>query len=110
MHRTYGLNERRFPMAFWESVTESIGGVSGSTILLGAAAVVLAPIVAPAVLAGVRPVAKTVLKGGIYVYDQVSEMVAEAGEGVVDIVAEARAEMAESAAANSGANANHTTS
>jgi hypothetical protein len=51
-----------------------------SNLLLGAAVVVVAPIVVPAVLAGVRPVAKTVIKGGVYVYDTARAMVAEAGE------------------------------
>lgn len=93
-------------MALWDSVAEYVGGISASNLLVGAAAVVLAPIVVPTVLAGVRPVAKTLLKGGIFIYDQVGEMVSEAGEGVVDLVAEARAEMAESAAARSGADTN----
>ena len=52
-------------MALWDSFTESIGGVSTSTLLVGAAAVVLAPLVAPTVLAGKRPHAKTVIKGGV---------------------------------------------
>jgi len=50
-------------MALWDSVTESLGGVSTSTLLVGAAAVVLAPVVVPAVLTGLRPIVKTVLKG-----------------------------------------------
>lgn len=52
-------------MALWDSVTEYIGGVSTSNLLVGAAAVVLAPVVVPAVLAGIRPIAKTVLQGGV---------------------------------------------
>jgi hypothetical protein len=88
-------------MALWDSVTEYIGGVSTSNLLVGAAAVVLAPVVVPAVLAGIRPVAKTVLKGGIYVYDAVGEMVSEVGEGASDLVAEARSEMVASAATRS---------
>ena len=72
-------------------------------LLIGAAAVVLAPIVVPAVLAGMRPVAKTVVKGGVLVYDKAREMVAEVGEQMGDIVAEARAELTTSAAAASAA-------
>jgi hypothetical protein len=72
-----------------------------SNLLIGAAAVVLAPIVVPAVLAGMRPVAKTVVKGGVLVYDKAREMVAEVGEQMGDIVAEARAELTASAAATS---------
>jgi len=90
-------------MALWDSVTESLGGVSTSTLLVGAAAVVLAPVVVPAVLTGLRPIVKTVLKGGIFLYDAVGGMVSEVGEGASDLVAEARSEMAESAATQSGA-------
>lgn len=90
-------------MALWDSVTEYVGGVSTSNLLVGAAAVVLAPVVVPAVLAGIRPFAKTVLKGGIYVYDTVGEMVSEVGEGASDLVAEARSEMTASAVTRSGA-------
>jgi len=90
-------------MALWDSVTEYVGGVSTSNLLVGAAAVVLAPVVVPAVLAGIRPLAKTVLKGGIYVYDTVGEMVSEVGEGASDLVAEARSEMTASAVTRSGA-------
>jgi hypothetical protein len=90
-------------MALWDSVTESLGGVSTSTLLVGAAAVVLAPVVVPAVLAVLRPIAKTVIKGGMYLSDRVGEMVAEVGEGASDRVAEARAERAASVATQSGA-------
>jgi hypothetical protein len=68
-------------------------------LLVGAAVVFVAPIVAPALFAGVRPVAKTVVKGGVFVFDKAREVVAEAGEQMSDIVAEARAELAGSAAA-----------
>lgn len=90
-------------MALWDSFTESIGGVSTSTLLVGAAAVVLAPLVAPTVLAGMRPLAKTVIKGGMYLYDTVGEMVSEVGEGASDLVAEARSEMTPSAVTRSSA-------
>ena len=80
-------------MAFWEGLTESVGGSLMSNLLLGAAAVVVVPIVVPAVLTGVRPVAKTLLKGGVYGYDTAWAMVAEAGEQLGDLVAEAHAEL-----------------
>jgi len=81
-------------MALWDSVTESFGGSLVSNLLIGAAAVVLAPIVVPTVFAGLRPVSKTLVKGGVMVYDKAREMVAEAGEQMSDLVAEARAELA----------------
>jgi hypothetical protein len=90
-------------MALWESITESLGESLVPNLLVGAAVVLVAPIVAPALFAGIRPVAKTVVKGGVFVFDKAREVVAEAGEQMSDIVAEARAELAESAAAASTA-------
>jgi hypothetical protein len=86
-------------MALWDGIAESFGESLLSNLLIGAAAVVLAPIVVPAVLAGMRPVAKTVVKGGVLVYDKAREMVAEVGEQMGDLVAEARSELTASAAA-----------
>jgi hypothetical protein len=48
-------------MALWDSVTESLGNPWMSNVLMGAAAVMLAPIVVPAVLAGMRPLSKMVI-------------------------------------------------
>jgi hypothetical protein len=86
-------------MALWDSIAEGFGGSLLSNLLIGAAAVVLAPIVVPAVLAGMRPVAKTVGKGSVLVFDKAREMVAEVGEQMGDLVAEARSELTASAAA-----------
>ena len=41
-------------MALWESVTESLGGSWTTNLLIGTAAVIVATIVVPAVLAGLR--------------------------------------------------------
>jgi hypothetical protein len=82
-------------MALWEEITEGLGGGSlASTLLIGATVVVLAPLVLPTTFAGLRPIAKTLVKGGILVYDTAREMVAEAGEQMSDLVAEARSERA----------------
>lgn len=88
-------------MALWESVTESLGGSWTTNLLIGTAAVIVAPIVVPAVLAGLRPVAKTAIKGGVFLYDKAGEIVTETGEQMSDLVAEARAELVASAAARS---------
>jgi hypothetical protein len=85
-------------MALWEDLVEGLGGSLTSNLLIGAAVVVLAPMMVPAVFVGIRPVAKTLVKGGVLVYDKGRAMVAEAGEQVSDLVAEARAEMTASAA------------
>jgi hypothetical protein len=88
-------------MALWESVTESLGGSWTTNLLIGTAAVIVAPIVVPAVLAGIRPVAKAAITGGVFLYDKAGEMVTEAGEQMSDLVAEARADLVASAAARS---------
>lgn len=88
-------------MALWESVTESLGGSWTTNLLIGTAAVIVAPIVVPAVLAGIRPVAKATIKGGVFLYDKAGEMATEVGEQMSDLVAEVRSELAASAAARS---------
>jgi hypothetical protein len=82
-------------MAVWEGITESAGESLLPNLVLVAAAVALAPIVVPGVLSGMRPLAKTLVKGGIVVYDKAQEMVAEVGEQMSDLMAEVRAEFAE---------------
>lgn len=69
-------------------------GFSASTgMMVGIGAVILAPIVIPAVAAVLKPVAKTAIKGGILVYRKGRQAVAEVGESVEDLVAEAKAEI-----------------
>jgi hypothetical protein len=46
--------------------------------------------------AAMRPMAKELIKGGIVAIDAFSEFVAETGEQIKDLVAEARAELAKS--------------
>ena len=87
-------------MALWDNVGGIFGESLVQNLLVGAAAVVLAPIVVPAVLAGMRPVAKTLVKGGVIIYDKSREMVAEVGEQMSDLVAEARSELTAAAAAD----------
>ncbi|HEU4682942.1 MAG TPA: DUF5132 domain-containing protein [Nitrospira sp.] len=66
-----------------------------STILLGIGVAMVAPTVLPSLASGLRPLAKSLVKGGVTLYDAVKEGVAEAGEQLSDLVAESRAEMAE---------------
>ncbi|MEW6248603.1 MAG: DUF5132 domain-containing protein [Nitrospirota bacterium] len=79
------------------SLLEDVTKGSLSTILVGVAAAIVAPTVLPALASGFRPLAKAAVKGGLMIYDAVKETVAEAGEQLNDLVAEARSEMAESA-------------
>ena len=68
-----------------------------SSILVVAGVAVIAPIVLPAVAAMARPVVKGLIKGGMALADTVQEYVAEAGEQISDLVAEAKAERAAAA-------------
>jgi hypothetical protein len=86
-------------MALWDDITGSLSSSWTTNILVGAAVVLVAPIVVPAVLAGVRPLAKMVIKGGVLAYDKTAEMVAEMGEQMSDLVAEARSELTSTTAA-----------
>src|SRR3954451_20566 len=66
-----------------DGVLEGTGWAAGVAVVLGVAAV------------GARrdsPVAKEILKGYLMVSDRVKELVAEAGEQLADLYAEARAE------------------
>ena len=76
-------------MAIFEDLTK--GPVP---VLLGLGVAMAAPNVIPALAAGLRPMAKALVKGGLTLYDAAKEGVAEAGEQLNDLVAETRAEMA----------------
>lgn len=64
----------------------------------GIAAIVLLPVLIP-VAAGVgKPIAKATIKGGIVLYEKGKGVIAEVGESFEDMVAEAKAELAEAKA------------
>lgn len=65
-------------------------------IIAGIGAVILAPVVVPVVAGVGKPIAKSLIKGGIVLYEKSKGALAEVGETFEDIVAEARAELAES--------------
>jgi uncharacterized protein (UPF0254 family) len=62
------------------------------SLLVSIGAVIAAPIVIPAVMGGMRPLAKTAIKGYLFLSDSLKEALAEAGEQISDIVAETRHE------------------
>lgn len=82
----------------WENVAEEFG-VPG--IAAGIGAVVLAPLLIPAVAKVGKPVAKAAIKGGITLYERGRGALAEAGEVFEDLVAEAKVELAEEKTQNS---------
>ncbi|MEM8832494.1 MAG: DUF5132 domain-containing protein [Cyanobacteria bacterium P01_G01_bin.19] len=62
----------------------------------GVAAVVLLPVLVPVAAGKVaKPLAKATIKGGIILYEKGKGVIAEVGETLEDIVAEAKAELAE---------------
>lgn len=73
-----------------EVVAKDRRGGMPSNLLDGAALVIVSPVVISALLLGLRPVAKTVIKGGLFLTDQVNQFVTTASEGWGEMVAEAR--------------------
>jgi len=67
----------------------------GTGLAIGLGIIILAPTIAPAVAAVVRPVAKASIKSGIILIQKTMELIAEAKESVEDLAAEAQAELAE---------------
>ena len=72
-------------------------------LAIGAGALLLGPTVIQAVGSALRP-AKAAIKGGMVFY---RETLSEIGEMASDLVAEAKAELAQEASANSDAGVNH---
>ena len=68
-------------------------GIPG--IAAGVGAVVLAPVLIPAVAKASKPVAKALIKGGIIAYKKSRSAIAESGEVLEDLLAEVKAELAE---------------
>lgn len=66
----------------------------GTTVLIGIGVALAAPVLLPAVGAVIRPVAKELIKGGLYLIDSMQELVAESSEQLSDLVAEAKSERA----------------
>lgn len=74
----------------------------GPSLLVTVGAVLAAPIVIPAVMGGLRPLAKMAIKSYLAVSDSLRETFAEAGEQISDLVAEVRAESGAETAAPAG--------
>lgn len=67
-------------------------------LAIGIGASVLAPAVIPVLANIVKPLAKAAVKGGIILYEKGLETFAETKEVIEDLVAEAKAELAEAKA------------
>ena len=92
-------------MALFDNIVEGFGSSWVPTVLVGVGVALVAPVVVPALGAGMRPLAKAVLKGSIMVYDKGAEVLAEAGEQLSDLVAEVRSELDATASAAAAASA-----
>ena len=77
------------------SLLDDLKGNAVSGLLIGIGAAILAPVILLILASIAKPVAKAAVKGGIMLYEKGKETVAEAGEMLEDIVAEAKAELAE---------------
>ncbi len=64
----------------------------GTTVLIGVGVALAAPALLPVIGTVVRPVAKGLIKGGLYLADTLQEVVAESGEQLSDLIAEVKAE------------------
>jgi Protein of unknown function (DUF5132) len=92
-------------MALFDNIVEGFGSSWVPTVLVGVGVALVAPVVVPALAAGMRSLAKAMFKGGIMVYDKGAEVLAEAGEQLSDLVAEVRSEVEATAAADAAASA-----
>lgn len=70
--------------------------LKAGNLLTGLAIGVGVAVVAPVVMPILRPLAKSMIKAGLAAYDQARVSMAELNERTGDIMAEARAEMADS--------------
>jgi hypothetical protein len=69
----------------------------GTAVLIGVGVALVAPVLFPAAGAVLRPVAKGLIKGGLYLVDAAQEIIAEGSEQLSDLVAEVKAERAAAA-------------
>ena len=67
----------------------------GKGLALGIGAAILAPVILPMVAQAARPLARAAIKSGIILYGKGREAIAELGEVVEDLMAEAQVEMEE---------------
>lgn len=74
----------------------------GTGVVVGIGALLLAPVIIPALGAVIRPMARAAIKGGLMVVERTRELAAEAAETISDMKAEAEAELAAEREAKAG--------
>ncbi|MEH2037241.1 DUF5132 domain-containing protein [Nostoc sp.] len=76
-------------------ISDFVEDAGAPGIIAGIGAVLLAPVLLPIVAGVGKPLVKSVIKGGIGLYERSKGTIAEMGETWEDMVAEARAELAD---------------
>ncbi|KZL51018.1 MULTISPECIES: DUF5132 domain-containing protein [Cyanophyceae] len=76
-------------------ITDFVEDAGAPGIIAGIGAVLLAPVLIPVVAGIGKPIAKSLVKGGMVAYEKSKGAFAEMGETWEDIIAEAKAEIAE---------------
>ena len=69
------------------------GGNIVTGLAIGIGGLILAPVVVPLVVGIVKPLAKVAVQGGVALYKTGRDAIAETGEAVSDIMAEAKSEL-----------------
>ncbi len=69
--------------------------VNLGTLATGAGIVLLTPIVVPVIAGVLKPVAKSIIKGGLIAYEQAKSATAETMETLEDLAAEAKSELSD---------------
>ncbi len=87
------------------NASDLLKGNLATGVVVGIGLVALAPVLAPALSGSAQPLLKSLVKTGLLALEKGREALAEAGEALEDLVAEAAAELAEeeSARTNGGA-------
>jgi len=67
----------------------------GTSVAIGAGAVLLAPVIIPIIGSIMKPLAKAAIKGGILAYEGMKVTLAETRETLEDLAAEAKAEISQ---------------
>ena len=79
------------------ALLDDVFGNLGTAVLIGVGAALVAPVLLPVAGTMLRPVAKGLIKGGLYLADAAQEIIAEGSEQFSDLVAEIQAERAAAA-------------
>ncbi|MEO1146810.1 MAG: DUF5132 domain-containing protein [Cyanobacteria bacterium J06638_22] len=83
------LNGNQTPVGLRTRVAELASTPNAKALVIGVAAVAVTPIVLPMV----KPALKATIKSGVTLYEKAKIAIAETGEALADIAAEAKAEV-----------------